>query len=66
MADWSRVVGVETRRSGQILGCVLKIEPVGVAAELNVHVTKRSIKDDCKHFHLSHQKLGLPFIGESM
>lgn len=63
MADWSS--GACGDQKCQILGCVLKMEPGGVAAELKGHVTK-SIKDDCKHFGLSHQTLGLPFTGESM
>lgn len=41
MADWNRVVAVEAGRSGQILGCLLNLEPVGGAAELNVHVTPK-------------------------
>lgn len=30
MADWNRVVGMEVATSGQILGCVLKMEPEGL------------------------------------
>lgn len=43
MADWNRVVDVEIVRSGQTLGCVLKMEPLVFVAEMNVHVIKRDI-----------------------
>lgn len=47
-------------RGGQILGCVLIMEPVGLRAELNVAC------GDYTPFSLSSWKLELPLTGESM
>lgn len=40
MLDWKRV-GVDIVRNGEILGCVLRMESMGFAAELNMVCEKK-------------------------